>query len=154
MSENDLLPDNPDSSRDPLPDTKDHPLTPADKAMELARELAGCESNSVVVQGQIVSMSVSEYEKLSDRKPAQTHKILLSEIEVLKALAKENSGLTKEYLAKAIGDKAPSGSLGRWISNLISHGYVEPGGTGRISRGYRITQSGREFLVTLKNGAE
>lgn len=58
-------------------------------------------------------------------------------------------------LAKsAEGLKSASAGFKKKVGMLCDGGFIESGGTGRGSKGYRLTKLGREFLVDLaENGA-
>lgn len=152
MNENDLLPDeiNDDCLQDLPYESSDRPATPEGAAISIAR--AGCKS-SIVDHGEISSLPTAELKKLTGRHAPRNGDWADGEIDILNALIENPAGLKKEALADEIGLNGPSGQLNVWTQNLISHGYIKPG-RGPRSKGYRITQAGRDFFIAFKNGAE
>lgn len=153
MSTQSLLPDSFDDAAVQAKQHGEKPMaeSPENRLIEIAR--TSCDS-SVVTHGEFISMPASQYEELAGRQAPRPNMLFEGEMEILRVLDCSDAGMSKESLAHATGLDSPHGQFGGWIKNLIAHGFIEAGGKGRGSKGYRITQDGRKSLQDHERRAE
>lgn len=122
--------------------------------VDAIREAAGCQSRSVESIGDHVLVRAGTFENLTNSAAPRSGGLVDTELEILRVLADHPEGLAKTALSRKLGYNDPPGQFSNWLKNLKSRGLIESGPRGRGSHGYQITNSGRDMLASLKNGAE